>query len=384
MPERHASGSRSLIARLLRRPVFRHHFNGGPFLEIVSDAARHRVVMRSGEDIIHEDEIAGKHWTRAHRRYYTPWTLEVFTGRGRRVFRHEFDLSGRSVRVNIDSRSLGDTLAWLPQVQAFARAHPDARVHVSQFWPDLFDREAYPELVFIDPDAVLEDCYATYDVGYYFEHADWHHPEDPRRQPLGKIAADILGIPYQEVRPRLPTLPAPPATCGRPVICIGTASTAECKHWLHPDGWQTLVDHLGEQGFDVVAIQKEPCSLSGIVDETGDRPIGERMARLAGCRLFVGLGSGLSWLAWALGTPVVLISGFSESWAEFTGNCERVINTAVCHGCWNDSAHAFDRRDWNWCPRLGDSDRRFECSRAITPEMVIAAVERMLSRSGNQ
>jgi autotransporter strand-loop-strand O-heptosyltransferase len=32
---------------------------------------------------------------------------------------------------------------------------------------------------------------------------------------------------------------------------------------------------------------------------------------------FIGLGSGLSWLAWASGIPVVLISGFSLPNSEF-------------------------------------------------------------------
>jgi len=34
------------------------------------------------------------------------------------------------------------------------------------------------------------------------------------------------------------------------------------------------------------------------------------------CEFFIGIGSGLSWLALSVGLPVVLISGFSETYTE--------------------------------------------------------------------
>jgi autotransporter strand-loop-strand O-heptosyltransferase len=47
----------------------------------------------------------------------------------------------------------------------------------------------------------------------------------------------------------------------------------------------------------------------GVEDETGDRPLQERARWLRHADFFIGLSSGLSWLAWAVGTPVVMISG---------------------------------------------------------------------------
>ena len=35
---------------------------------------------------------------------------------------------------------------------------------------------------------------------------------------------------------------------------------------------------------------------------------------LSTCEFFIGLSSGLSWLAWACELPVVIVSGFSEKW----------------------------------------------------------------------
>ena len=55
----------------------------------------------------------------------------------------------------------------------------------------------------------------------------------------------------------------------------------------------------------------------GVEDETGDRPLLERARWLKHAEFFVGLSSGLSWLAWAMDVPVVLISGFTAATNEF-------------------------------------------------------------------
>ena len=360
------------------------HFNDGPVLEIKGDVKPHQVVMRINGVAIHETTLNGNEWTKAHRRYLSQWEISVYAPGHKRIFHHQFDMNGQIVRVNIDSRSLGDTLAWLPQIHAFALQNPNTRVFVCHFWPDLFDKMAYPELHYIDPETEIENCYASFDIGYYFERIEWFHPCDPRQQPLGKVAADILGIEYQERRPALNSTKAAEATGTiqntRPTVCIATASTAACKHWQHEQGWQQVIDYLCNEGYRVMVIQQESCDLQNIDDQTGERPITDRVAQIAECEFFIGLGSGLSWLAWAMAKPVVLISGFSEAYSEFTLDCERVINTDACHGCWNDTSFAFDRDDWDWCPRHRDSKQQFECSHWITVEMVINAITRIRER----
>lgn len=360
-------------------PKIHVDFNDGPCIEIVEDTDPHRVVMLDGSTVIHETQIEGNQWTRAHRKYYANWKLQVFRNNSKRVFEHVFNLKNKTVRINIDSKSLGDTLAWLPQIQRFADQHPDCRIHVSQFWKDLFDEAAYPKLHFIEPSSTIENCYATFNLGYYFENIEWHHPTDPRTLPLGQVAADILGIPFIEQRPTLEPVKIVHRNTRQPYVCIGTASTAECKHWLYPGGWQSIIDHLHQIGLETMVIQKEETMLDRIDDQSGDQPIAERIKQLSNCEFFIGLGSGLSWLAWAIGKPVVLIAGFSEPYTEFKQNCVRVINSTACTGCWNDTKYSFDRGDWNWCPRHKGTDREFECSKLITPTMVINAIKETMT-----
>jgi autotransporter strand-loop-strand O-heptosyltransferase len=94
------------------------------------------------------------------------------------------------------------------------------------------------------------------------------------------------------------------------------------------------------------------------------------------CEFFIGIGSGLSWLAWSIDLPVVLISGFSQKWTETKSNTYRVINENVCHGCFNMCR--LDAGDWNWCPMLKDTDRMFECTKKITSDMVINEIDKLI------
>ena len=164
---------------------------------------------------------------------------------------------------------------------------------------------------------------------------------------------------------------------GGKYVCLAMDSTANAKHWHLPNGWQRLVDELAKKGYKVAVIQKQQTNLQGVLDKTGDHDILERAIDIYHSSFVVGIGSGLSWLGWALGKPVVMISGFSDPKCEFATKNYRVINKEVCNGCFNDPAHKFDRGDWDWCPRLKETERRFECTKSISVEMVLDHIERL-------
>ena len=85
---------------------------------------------------------------------------------------------------------------------------------------------------------------------------------------------------------------------------------------------------------------------------------------------FIGLGSGLSWVNWAIGKHTYMINGFVEEGHEFTSNLTKITNN-ICIKCWNDPVHTFDAGDWDWCPIHKGTSRQFECQNSITAEMVI-------------
>ncbi|MCL2145508.1 MAG: autotransporter strand-loop-strand O-heptosyltransferase, partial [Endomicrobia bacterium] len=92
---------------------------------------------------------------------------------------------------------------------------------------------------------------------------------------------------------------------------------------------------------------------------------------------FVGLSSGLSWLAWSCKKPVVMISGFTLPVCEWN-NPYRVFNSHGCNGCWDDVNENFDHKDFFWCPKHKGTDRQFECTRLITGRQVVNVIDKLM------
>jgi len=65
-----------------------------------------------------------------------------------------------------------------------------------------------------------------------------------------------------------------------------------------------------------------------------------------------------------------MISGLTLPYHEMQ-DCLRIINTDVCHGCFNDHNIVFDRGNWFWCPK----NKNFICTLSITPEYIIKQIE---------
>ena len=163
--------------------------------------------------------------------------------------------------------------------------------------------------------------------------------------------------------------------------CIAIHSTAQCKYWNYPNGWDEIVKYLNSREYAVKHISKEYGTYMGNdppkgADDCTGRSIPDTMTLLKNSELFIGISSGLSWLSWAVGTPTVIISGFSAPFCEPQKGIERVFNSNVCNSCFNDPNIQFDPGDWNWCPRNKD----FECSKSITPEMVIRSIDSILKQ----
>ena len=111
------------------------------------------------------------------------------------------------------------------------------------------------------------------------------------------------------------------------------------------------------------------------VDKTGDIPLSDRINDIAHCDFFIGLTSGLSWLAWALHKPVVFISGISLPKTDFP-TPYRVTNTnpEICHGCASEPDFIFDKNDWLFCPKK----KSFQCTKEISFEMVKEKIDQLI------
>ena len=331
------------------------------------------------------------------KRWFVRFRVEVWSldqdagGPVRPVLAHDYDASGQEVLIHFPVGTLGDILAWFPYAARFAQVHPGCRVTcaLSPLIIPLL-QGAYPELRLVTHEQVVDErlaerTYATYHLGLFFDDAacDWQ-PTDFRHVGLHRTAAYILGVDPAEAAPRL-VIPDDTRPIAEPYVCIAVQSSSGCKYWNNPQGWAAVVAWLRAQGYRVVCLDQKPVHGAGLMwthiphgaeDLTGDRPLAERARWLRHADLFVGLSSGLAWLAWAAGCPTVLISGFTHPTNEFA-TPYRVINWHACNACWNDPKLRFDHHDFLWCPRHQNTPRHFECTRLITPEHVIQTIGRI-------
>ena len=362
----------------------RFDFNLGARVLVPAGNWRVRLSDLDTGNILFETETKGGLINSA-KRWFVRFRIEAWRD-GESAFVHEYSAEDRPVLILFAVGTLGDTLGWLPYAVKFQRKHRcRLTCALSPLLIPLF-RDAYPEITFLSPQEVrVEEFYATYYLGLFFDDAAciWQ-PTDFRHVGLHRTAGYILGVDPTEEPPLL-ALPDESRPLEEPYVCIAVQSSTQAKCWNNPQGWHEIVAFLKEHGYRVVCIDKHRFYGTGLVwnhiphgveDETGDRPLTERARWLRHAEFFVGLSSGLSWLAWAAGVPVVLISGFTHANNEFA-TPYRVINWHVCNSCWNDVRHRFDHRDFLWCPRHAGTPRQFECTRLITAEHVKATIRRI-------
>ncbi len=360
--------------------TFNCHFVVNPFFEILGNSQNNFDITFYDDfnNIIYNNQQPINHWVKLNRQYYTNWRIEVKEN-DNLVYNYTLILTNKRVYISFASKSLGDTMAWIPYCEEFRKKH-NCQLIVSTFMNELFENQ-YPEIEFVNPGMPVNNIFAQYQIGWFFnEDGSLNtdiHKNDVRTQPLQKTATDILGLEYKEIRPELNL----PEVQKSKKVGIGIHSTAQAKYWNNPNGWQEVVDYLNNLGYECVIYSKEGDGYMGNfhpknVTKFKGGTLQEVIDDLVTCEFFIGLGSGLSWLAWACKLPLVLISGFSEKWAETTLDTYRVINESVCHGCFNKEK--FDAGDWNWCPLHKGTDRQFECSKQISSQMVINEINKII------
>jgi autotransporter strand-loop-strand O-heptosyltransferase len=328
------------------------------------------------------------------KRYYVRIGIEVWAldaaGTATSVLTHEYDARDREVLIQLPVGTLGDILAWFPYAARFGQVHGCKLTCTMSGLLIPLLRDAYPDIRFVTHEELTEQklaetFYATYSLGLFFDDAEnIYQPTDFRQVGLHRTAAYILGVDPAEEAPRI-GLPDDGPPIDEPYVCIAVQSSTQSKYWNNPNGWREITQYLKDHGYRVICIDQKPVHGTSIVwnhiphgveDETGDRPLAERVRWLRHAKAFIGLSSGLSWLAWAAGTPTVMISGFTHPTNEFS-SAYRVINWHACNSCWNDVRLRFDHKDFLWCPRHTGTSRQFECTRLITARQVITTLERI-------
>lgn len=313
-------------------------------------------------------------------KFFVHWHIRISKD-GKILFDYQFDPRGQRVHF-VFHQALGDNITLFPYVDAFQKAYNcKTSCSAPQYLHEIL-KTYYPNIELTED--IPPDTYASYYMAACINVpicAHW----DSRAVTLTDVGYTILSDSKIRKPQKVIFKATQPRKIIEPYVCIAVQASTTAKSWLYPNGWETLVDYIKSKGYRVLCIDKakETTNYNNTVkmpanaeDFTGDIPLMERVNMIAYADFFVGIGSGLSWIAWSLNVPTVLISGISEIWAEFE-NPYRVINNMVCHGCFNELR--VDMADCYNCKRYANTERQYECSKRITPTRVISAVDRLIS-----
>lgn len=316
--------------------------------------------------LVYNTSIKSNHWTSPLLQYYVKWRVEVTSNNPLfNDFVEIMDLNNKKVCIIYDSSSLGDTLAWFPYVEKFAIKN-NCKVNLKTYKNFLFNDSENVKLCNFNN---YEECYATYNIGVYNDINK--NPNKWNDIPLGQVCSDILGVDYIEERPILNKDFY--SNDIRPIedkyVVIATNSTSQLKFWNNEGGWEEVITWLKSNGYRVFNSSQENNIFVEGLESLEDFSIENTAYWIRHSEFFIGLSSGISWLAWSLNKYTFIIAGFIDEVCEFLTGMTRIKNINTCSNCWN--THEFDKGNWNWCPIHENTERQFECSKKITSKMVI-------------
>lgn len=276
------------------------------------------------------------------------------------------------VLVEIESKSLGDNIGVVSIISKYQKINEyDVTVvtdHINLFV------NSYPNLKFVNRESVVgvfdKVIYATYKFN----------------MPLLKGYAKDFGITTDGIDLKIDYIESP-----RPIknkyVCISVHSTAQCKYWNYPDGWDSLCRMLRKKGLTPIVVERDELfgidgNMNGLPKSAQKKigmPFQDVLNYLQHCEFLIGLSSGLSWVAQALKKPTVIISNVTSKDNEFINESTlRIYDEKVCHGCIHK--YPFDPSDWNWCPIYrNDENMRHICTKAITPNDVMEQIEKFFN-----
>jgi autotransporter strand-loop-strand O-heptosyltransferase len=293
----------------------------------------------------------------------------------------------KKILIRIDV-SIGDTIAAVPYVEKFSIDHSEEKIlfEINDNLIPLLS-PVYPTINFVgrnhneNYDEKIEFRY-DYSVSVQSGFAKQLGYDNPEY-----IRPKIINLEFQ-----------------RPIknkyITIGIHSTSQLKYWNHPKGkrvqpespyWNELCGMIRKEGYTPVVVEQYDTFgnapyRNGLPNKSNKKfgqSLLESMNLIYHSEFYIGLSSGMAWIAHAMGKPVAIIANFTEDWNEFdlsTSDYIKITNKNVCHGCWNkiNVDHTFDKHDWYWCPKHKSTERQFECHTSITPEMVLENIKHWL------
>lgn len=340
----------------------------GPRVEIIGQDPQEyfiEFINSKTNEVKFSTTISNGMWCACSIKYFVEWEIRV---NGEII--DKFNPTGKTILISLESSSLGDTIGWVPYAVEFQKKH-NCKVLLSTFRNFLFEKLSYYSgIQFVKP-GESHMCYAVYRIGWYKKDGLWNdknrNPNQVNLIPLQQAATDILGLNFFELNYGLHIENYERSHKKRYVV-FGPQATAGCKEWSF-ENWCELAQMIKSKGYDIFVVSQKEYKIPETFNFK-NKSLQEVMTLLVHADKFIGLGSGLSWINWALGKHTYMINGFAKPGHEFTSNTTRIYNDNTCVFCWNDEVFTFDPSDWDWCPVYKGTKKQHICQRSITPKQV--------------
>ena len=167
------------------------HFVRGAFVEIKGNRqANYQVKFFNNKNgrLLYSTDISNNMWTKCNIEYFIEWRIDIYEN-GKLWHQHIFNPENKRVYVALDSKALGDSLAWIPYVEEFGKVH-NCKMVTSTFMNSMFE-EKYPNIEFVNPGTNVENLYAMYCIGLFYNEDNtiniYKNPIDPKGQTMQKI-----------------------------------------------------------------------------------------------------------------------------------------------------------------------------------------------------
>ena len=331
-------------------------------------------IMDHYNQVVLHDGLWKDKWLVVNKKWHILYAFSVFKG-DQKIFEWAMNPEECSYLITMPEGTVGDSIAWISYCIMFKQKWRPKEVWVqtNQFIIDLF-KEQHPEINWCVKEDIKDKNFdAVYRAGLFFQPEPDREPMSHKVVGLGKGLAYVLDVPPLDIPPKVKL--GSERKIKEKYVCIAVQASSATKMWNNPLGWDEVIDFLKQNGYRVLCIDRDktvagPMYISripnGCEDFTGNIPLQERVELLEHADMFIGCSSGLSWLAWCVGVPRIIISGFTDPQTEpYTPF--RVISFYGCHGCWNMIDKQFDNKDYMWCPM----NKQFECTKMISSKMVI-------------
>jgi autotransporter strand-loop-strand O-heptosyltransferase len=374
-------------------------FYEGVWLQIVGNGNRTFKVKITSDGVDFYEEVPANSEIHLPILYYQNWKIKIWSD-DQLLLDYVFNLENKTVLVAFVSNAIGDTLAWIPYVEEFRKRH-NCRVHCVTFHNNLF-KSSYPHINFIDAYHSIDKIayfndmfakmgdtpYAVYQIGWFVYQQEMEIRQNrvgvnilnnPFNIPLQRAAVDGLGLgEFKEIRPKVEKSGLERPFKEKYITISEFASNfgGRNKMWTCPNGWQTVVDWLNDKGYKVVAISQERTSLKGVIDLTGNgHSLKDRVNQIQHSDGFIGVSSGLAWLAWGIETPVMMISNATSHLHEFQTGNTRILDRPKCKRC--DEVY----KPYSMFLDVCETHQKVDLSSRITPETVIKQLKKNLDIS---